>query len=244
MLRKSQPVFIYLSIIGAFLMNLSIQAFIGENKSSSCILRPWAIDISSTIMFTPLLMKLHRIDVLFRMSKKLKKIKIPDYKVALQVVGLCCVDLVILILWTTVQVPFQQTWPYSAIGLLQTVIYDACSTTLTIPFECLMIAWKACLLGAGVYKVRTDSHFASHAPPHTLILSHACTYTHVHTHAHAQQTLHSLLIPTRPSSLSTTHLLPHYCCISSLTHAPTQPVPVPPTHRLSAHGITPRTSPR
>ncbi len=77
--------FIYLSIIGAFLMNLSIQAFIGENKSSSCILRPWAIDISS--------------NVLFRVSKKLKKIKIPDYKVALQVVGLCCVDLVILILW-------------------------------------------------------------------------------------------------------------------------------------------------
>lgn len=151
-LRKSQPVFIYLSIIGAFLMNLSIQAFIGENKNSSCVLRPWAIDISSTIMFSPLLMKLHRIDVLFRMSKKLKKIKIPDYKVALQVVGLCCVDLVILILWSTIQLPYQRTWPYMDMGLLKPITYDACSTTLSSPFECVMIAWKACLLGAGVYK--------------------------------------------------------------------------------------------
>jgi hypothetical protein len=196
-LRKSQPVFIYLSIIGAFLMNLSIQAFIGENKSSSCILRPWAIDISSTIMFTPLLMKLHRIDVLFRMSKKLKKIKIPDYKVALQVVGLCCVDLVILILWTTVQVPFQQTWPYSANGLLQPVTYDACSTTLTSPFECVMIAWKACLLGAGVYKVRTDSHFIP--PPYSSLIP---LY-------HSSATLLLLFIVTHPYPCT-----PHSTCPS------------------------------
>ena len=160
-LRKSQPVFIYLSIFGGFLMNLSIQAFIGPNTTSACVLRPWAIDLSSTIMFSPLLMKLHRIDVLFRMSKKLKKIKIPDYRVALQVrlatpylfslpisppiwttsslhltppsddrvppqvFGLCCVDIVILILWSTVQKPFQQfDTTYNKNGLLQVHLVD------------------------------------------------------------------------------------------------------------------------
>ena len=35
----------------------------------------------ATLMFAPLLMKLHRIDMLFRLSKKLKKAKIPDYVV-------------------------------------------------------------------------------------------------------------------------------------------------------------------
>ena len=84
-IRKSQPIFVYLSIFGAFLMNLSILAFVGPNTNGACVLRPWALDLSSTIMFSPLLMKLHRLDVVVRMSKKLKKVKIPDYYVALQV---------------------------------------------------------------------------------------------------------------------------------------------------------------
>ena len=80
-IKKSQPVFIYIFIIGAFLMNLSIFIFIGPNTDHTCLLRPWSINIASTIMFAPLLMKLHRIDMLFRLSKKLKKTKIPDYYV-------------------------------------------------------------------------------------------------------------------------------------------------------------------
>ena len=159
-LRKSQPVFIYLSVLGAFLMNLSIQAFIGENSDYLCTLRPWVIDLSSTIMFAPLLMKLYRVDVLFRMSKKLKKIKIPDWKVAGQVVGLCGVDILILILWTAIpsQKPSKNTWKYSGAGnsLLQPITYDACSSTITTPLEDVMIAWKACLLGAGVYMVNNN----------------------------------------------------------------------------------------
>ena len=80
-IKKSQPVFIYIFIIGAFFMNLSILAFVGPNDNNSCLLRPWSFNIASTLMFAPLLMKLHRIDMLFRLSKKLKKAKIPDYVV-------------------------------------------------------------------------------------------------------------------------------------------------------------------
>ena len=64
-------------------MNLSILAFIGPNSNRLCLLRPWAIDIASTIMFAPLLMKLHRIDLLFRLSKKLKKANIKEYTVSI-----------------------------------------------------------------------------------------------------------------------------------------------------------------
>ena len=75
---KSQAVFIYIFIVGAFFMNFSILSLLGPNNDKNCLLRVWAFDISSTIMFAPLLMKLHRIDMLFRMSKKLKKLKIND----------------------------------------------------------------------------------------------------------------------------------------------------------------------
>ena len=80
-IKKSQPVFIYIFIVGAFLMNLCILSMVGPNTNQSCLLRPWCVNISATIMFAPLLMKLHRIDLLFRLSKKLKKVKIPDHKV-------------------------------------------------------------------------------------------------------------------------------------------------------------------
>lgn len=81
MIKKSQPIFIYIFISGAFMMNLSILAFIGPNNDASCLLRPWCVNITSTIMFTPLLAKLHRIEVLFRMSKKMKKTRISDLTV-------------------------------------------------------------------------------------------------------------------------------------------------------------------
>ena len=80
-IKKSQPIFIYIFIVGAFLMNLSILVLVGPNDDNLCLLRPWTVDISTTIMFAPLLMKLHRIDMLFRLSKRLKKVRIPDYMV-------------------------------------------------------------------------------------------------------------------------------------------------------------------
>lgn len=83
-IKKSQPIFIYIFIAGAFLMNLSIFAFIGPNTHSSCLLRPWCVNITSTIMFAPLLAKLHRIDMLYRSSKKMKKTKISDLAVSIK----------------------------------------------------------------------------------------------------------------------------------------------------------------
>ena len=92
-IKKSQPIFIYIFITGAFLMNLSILAFIGPNNDRNCLLRPWALDISTTIMFAPLLMKLHRIDMLFRSSKKLKKTMIKDHTVRNPLTFLLACDL-------------------------------------------------------------------------------------------------------------------------------------------------------
>ena len=66
--------------------------------------------------------------------------------------GLVCVDVLILLLWTFLDRPRGISYLSSAGGLYKPVLFTACSTDLSSPFERAMVAWKAILLGAGVYK--------------------------------------------------------------------------------------------
>lgn len=63
-----------------------------------------------------------------------------------------CVDITILILWTVVARPVGLTYGSTAGGLYEPVMFTVCSTNLNSPFEQAMVAWKAMLLAAGVYK--------------------------------------------------------------------------------------------
>ena len=66
--------------------------------------------------------------------------------------GLVCVDILILLLWTFLDRPRGISYLSSAGGLYEPILYTVCSTNLNSPFERAMVAWKAILLGAGVYK--------------------------------------------------------------------------------------------
>lgn len=66
--------------------------------------------------------------------------------------GLVCVDIFILLLWTFLDRPRGVSYYSTAGGLYKPVLFTACSTNLNSPFERAMVAWKAILLGAGVYK--------------------------------------------------------------------------------------------
>ena len=66
--------------------------------------------------------------------------------------GLVSVDVFILLLWTFLDRPRGLSYLSSAGGLYKPVLFTACSTNLNSPFERAMVAWKAILLGAGVYK--------------------------------------------------------------------------------------------
>ena len=66
--------------------------------------------------------------------------------------GLLSVDIFILLLWTFVDRPRGVTYESSAGGLYAPITLTVCSTTLSSPFEQAMVAWKAILLAAGVYK--------------------------------------------------------------------------------------------
>jgi hypothetical protein len=151
-IKNSQIIFIYIFIAGATMLNLIILSYVGPNNDTTCMLRPWLFDISSTIMFAPLLMKLHRVDRLVN-NPKLKKLKITNTQVLMQVVGLVGIDVIILILWSVIDTPRQLTQKSTYASVQAKVEDETCSTGFQSPFEIIMLIYKILLLAFGVYKV-------------------------------------------------------------------------------------------
>jgi len=97
-LRRSQLIFIYIFLLGAIFMNLTVLAFYGPNDNSACMNRVWLFNLSSTIMYAPLIMKLHRVEMFYRQVQRGQRRKnISDTYVLMQVRGevrLACTTLV------------------------------------------------------------------------------------------------------------------------------------------------------
>ena len=152
-LRRSQLIFIYFFLVGAVLMNLTVLCMYGPNSDSNCMLRVWAVNLASTLMFAPLIMKLHRVDVLFRTLQRGGRRKtISDFTVGLQVLGLFSVDLAILVAWTIVDRPRSILVSSSYKDVYVAIDDLVCSTNINQPFEKAMVAWKAVLLLFGIIK--------------------------------------------------------------------------------------------
>ena len=154
-LRRSQLIFVYISIVGSILMNVSIIAFIGPNSSVSCIMRPWSIDVSSTLMFAPLIMKLHRVDKLFN-NPTLKKITISNYTVIGQVLGLLSVDVIILLIWSVLETPRSVTKDVLYSSVLSPVPDVVCNTGLRQGCEVAMVIFKSLMIAFGIMKVSNN----------------------------------------------------------------------------------------
>ena len=152
-LKMSQPVFMMTFMAGALLTNLVILTFLGPNTDVSCMLRPWLFNLSTTLMFAPLLMKLHRVDRLFN-NPLLRKIKITNARVGAQIFACIVIDLAILLIWSLVQTP-RLIKVMQAYGKVLAPVEDSfCSTGMSTTMEGVMVAYKAVLLAAGVNKVR------------------------------------------------------------------------------------------
>ena len=133
------------------MLNLTIVAYVGPNSDSSCLARPWVFDITSTIFFAPLIAKLYRVDRLFNYPK-LKKMKITDLQVALQVLALLCVDFLLLLIWTFVETPRADTVMTTYASVYLPVADVKCSTGLSNVMEVIMVVWKGLQLAFGVYE--------------------------------------------------------------------------------------------
>ena len=152
-LRRSQLIFVYIFLTGAILMNLTILCMLGSNTRSSCMLRVWTVNLASTIMFAPLIMKLHRVDVLYRTLQRGGRRKtISDFTVGMQVFGLVSVDVIILIVWTIVDRPKDVNTSKLYSGTYQAINDMTCNTNINQPLEKAMVCWKGILLAVGILK--------------------------------------------------------------------------------------------
>ena len=64
-MRGSQLVFVYASLVGALLMNASIFFFIGPATDAMCMARPWFFNMASTLMCVPLLIGFFALDFVY-----------------------------------------------------------------------------------------------------------------------------------------------------------------------------------
>ena len=85
-LRRSQLIFIFIFLLGAIFMNLTVLAFYGPNDNTTCMNRVWLFNLSSTVMYAPLIMKLHRVEMFYRQVQRGHRRKnISDSYVLIQV---------------------------------------------------------------------------------------------------------------------------------------------------------------
>ena len=152
-LKRSQMVFVYIFLIGAILMNLTVLCMYGPNTNNNCMLRVWAVNLSSTLMFAPLIMKLHRVDILFRTLKRGgRRKRISDLTVGFQVLGLVGVDFIILLVWSILARPRGISVALIYPNVYSPIIDNICSSSLDQPFEKVMLVWKASLIAFGILK--------------------------------------------------------------------------------------------
>jgi hypothetical protein len=99
-------------------------------------------------------MKLRRVHSIFN-NPTLKKIKITNFHVGLQVLATLLVDTVILILWTVIDRP--NAFPFEDVyaGTHAHVIDVECNTGLENKFELIMLAYKCILIA---YAIRLVSY--------------------------------------------------------------------------------------
>jgi len=144
---QPHPLFMYCSMAGGIALNCAILVFVGPNSDSMCLLRPWVFDLTSTLLFAPLVVKLSGIYILASSASSLKKINFTDNHVGQQVVGMLAIDAVLLILWTVIAKPKSAIKFITHPSVLDPVATVVCNTNISSLFEILMVTYKSLLLG-------------------------------------------------------------------------------------------------
>jgi len=86
---------------GGALMALCGICFVGPNTAATCQLRTWLFNLTVTIFFTPLFLKVYRVWLIFE-NPKLSRVVISNRRMATWMVSILMVEIVWLIIWTAV----------------------------------------------------------------------------------------------------------------------------------------------
>jgi len=152
--RKSQPMFVFIFLLGAIGLNFTILALMGPNTSTSCLLRPWLFNLFATLMFSPLIMKLRRVHTIFN-NPTLRKIKVTNLQVGCQVIATLAIDVIILTAWTIADRPNAISVSDVYASALESVTDMKCNTGLDNKFEVIMLTYKCALIA---YAIRLVSN--------------------------------------------------------------------------------------
>ncbi|CAB9496659.1 receptor [Seminavis robusta] len=106
-IQASQPFFLALICVGAFLMATST-IFLGFQESmrisvlnAGCMLTPWCFSMGFTIAFSALFSKTMRVYKIFQSAAAMRRITVGVRDVAKPMVALACFNLLLLIFWQT-----------------------------------------------------------------------------------------------------------------------------------------------
>jgi hypothetical protein len=106
--RSSQPIFLFLICLGTGILAcsiifLSIDDGVASDRVCSviCMVTPWSISVGFVLVFAALFAKTWRINRIFH-HKKMRRVKVTARDVMAPLVCLMTVNIVVLIIWTTV----------------------------------------------------------------------------------------------------------------------------------------------
>ena len=156
--RRSQPIYVFVFLFGAIIMNCTAFVYLGENTDLTCILRPWLYNIALSIMYGPLIMKLYAVDKMF-FSTKIKKVVSSETRVLLEVAAMLIADLIILTIWSAIETPVLTYDRHTYPGCLDSITDATCSSGAVS--EYVMVAYKCVMLGMGMFKAVTTWHVTS-----------------------------------------------------------------------------------
>ena len=146
------PLYELVFMFGALFMNLTIVVFVGPNSDSLCFLRIWLYNLSLTIMYGPLVMKLFAVNSTLTFMRRLQKWD----KTLVQVMFLVLVDLVILVSWSIADPPRSVAIKKSFANVYQDVVGRYCNVNQDAQY--VMVAYKLFMLGGGGFKAISTWH--------------------------------------------------------------------------------------
>jgi hypothetical protein len=119
--QKSDPTYLYMLLFGASLMEMSAVPYLNHHTDTTCLIRPWLLVFSAAFLFIPLLMKLNSANE-FVSNWNLANVSphsVVIKSIQMRTLLILTVEFIILIIWTVLNAPHQDTQGESAPILFQ-----------------------------------------------------------------------------------------------------------------------------
>jgi hypothetical protein len=162
--KLSQPGHSAAYCVGGMWLQLSWIAYLGPITENSCMVRPWLLGVSYSLMFGALVRKIFVVLNVLNASKQMKKSRKRGKSGSqiwsvLAVFWCIMVDIIILVPWTAYSpmAPTAKAFLVPSVGRVSIDSYTCGSEQSTI-FTTILIVWKAVLTACGAYfafKVRS-----------------------------------------------------------------------------------------